>query len=238
VSNTPVILATAQATRTTPIVTCLPHRPLLELGLVDSLAHPGRNVTGSETSDDIYAKSVELLAQVVPWMTRIGTLHNPETAGTVALMSVVRSAADRLGLEPIEVHARTLDDLEAAFAGLAAAGAQGVFVATDSALTTGGSGSPADPLFVLPMRHRLPTIYSQISAFVPNGGLMGFAASISASYVAGARYVDKILKGATVDQLPVERATTFEFAVNVTTARSLGLTIPPDVAAQVTEWVP
>jgi putative ABC transport system substrate-binding protein len=149
-ANTPAILAAAGATSAIPIVACLPHRPLFELGLVDSRARPLRNVTGAESDDALFAKSVELLARVVPWMRRLGILYNPETTGIGALVEVVRAGADQLGLEAIEVQARQLDDLEGAFASLAAARVEGLFVATDSALTTGGRGSPVDPLFVLP----------------------------------------------------------------------------------------
>jgi ABC-type uncharacterized transport system substrate-binding protein len=233
-SLTPPLVAAAQATHSIPIVSCLPHRSLQDLGLIESVAHPGGNVTGIEGKDEVYGKLVELLKSMVPSLTRVAYLRNPSTPGTARPMGFAQAAASQLGLEFIELQARTSEEVAAAFAAAINARADGLIVAADGAFDNVNLDSP---MFVLPLAYRLPTIYSQVDGWVPNGGLMAYSPDVVATHRRAATYVDKILKGAQPGDLPVEQAASFDFAINLKTAQALALTVPPEVATQVTTWI-
>jgi putative tryptophan/tyrosine transport system substrate-binding protein len=233
-SLTPPLVAAAQATHSVPIVSCLPHRSLQDLGLIESIAHPGGNVTGIEGKDEVYGKLVELLKSMVPSLARVAYLRNPSTPGTARPMGFSQAAADQLGLQLIEVQVRTAEEVGAAFAAALNAGVDGLVVAADSAFD---NVNPDSPMFALPLALRLPTIYSQVDGWVPNGGLMAYSPDVVATHRRAATYVDKILKGAHPADLPVEQAESFDFAINLKTMQALGLTIPPEVAQQVTTWI-
>jgi putative tryptophan/tyrosine transport system substrate-binding protein len=177
---------------------------------------------------------VELLKETVPSIHRVAYLRNPATPETTALMTWARAAAVQLGLEFLEFQAERAEDVEAAVAAAVAAHADGLVVATDGVFV---SRAATDPVLELPIRYRLPTIYSLVDSYVENGGLMAYSPNVIETHRRGATYVDKILKGTKVADLPVELARSFDFAVNLRTAQALGLTMPPDVAAQVTQWV-
>ena len=196
-SLTPPLVAAAQATHSVPIVSCLPHRSLQDLGLIESIAHLGGNVTARP-------------------------------------MGFSQAAADQLGLQFIEVQVRTAEEVGAAFAAAVTAGVDGLVVAADSAFD---NVNPDSPMFALPLALRLPTIYSQVDGWVPNGGLMAYSPDVVATHRRAATYVDKILKGAHPADLPVEQAESFDFAINLKTMQALGLTTPPEVAQQVTMWI-
>jgi putative ABC transport system substrate-binding protein len=231
---TPPLVAAAEATRTIPIVAAMPHQSLRDLGLIETLARPGGNITGIEEVEEAHAKLVELLKQAVPAMERVAYLRNPGTPGTARPMTFAQSAAGELGLGFVEVHARTPDDLPAVFESVAASGAQGLVVSGDRVFR---SQSPSDPILVLPLTHRIPTIYSLVESYVANGGLMAYGPDATATHGRAADFVDKILKGADVATLPAERPTRFDFAVNVQTATALGISLAPYVASQVTQWI-
>jgi putative ABC transport system substrate-binding protein len=124
-------------------------------------------------------------------------------------------------------------DLDQAFAD-AAARADGLVVATDAAFTTGGSYFPDDPLIALPLRYRVPTMYSLVDAYVASGGLMGYGANVANTYVRAATFVDKVLKGASAAELPIEQAMKLDFGINLKTAQALGIMLPDDVMTQAT----
>ena len=230
VSYTPTLVATAQATRTIPIVSVLPHRDLRALGLIQSEGHPGGNVTGLGGNPDIaYGKLVELLKDMVPSITRLAYLHNPSTPGSAGKMEVSQTAAGQLGLEFIELQAANPPEMEAAFASAASVGANGLVVESDAAFSIN------TPIMDLSLRYGLPTIYSQIEGYVDYGGLMAYSPDVVATHRRAANYVDKILKGVSPAELPVEEATIFNFAINSTTATTLGLAIPTDVMLQATQ---
>jgi putative ABC transport system substrate-binding protein len=233
VAGTPTIVALAERTKTVPLISCLPHRSLESLGLAQSLPHPGGNVTGTEGKDDYYAKMVELLRATVPSLTRLGYLRNPTTPGTDGPMSIAQAAAGQFGLDFVELQARNFDEIATAFAKADTVHADGMVVATDSAFTSGGDVFPrSDPLMALPLRYRLPVIYSNGDTFVASGGLMGFGVDLRDSYARAATYVDKILKGASAADLPIEQSMVFDVSVNLSTARALGITFPTGVLAQ------
>ncbi|HEY1295608.1 MAG TPA: ABC transporter substrate-binding protein [Chloroflexota bacterium] len=233
VSGTPTIVALAERTHSIPLISCLPHRSLVSLGLAASAAHPGSNVTGTEGKDDYYAKMVELLEATVPSLKRVAYLRNPATPGTDGPMAIAQAAAGVLGLEFVELQARNFDDIGAAFARADAIHAEGMVVATDTAFTSGGDAFPAaDPLMALPLRYHLPVIYSNGDGFVASGGLMGFGVDLRDSYARAATYVDKILRGAAVGELPIEESMVFDVSLNMRTARALGISFPAEVLAQ------
>jgi putative ABC transport system substrate-binding protein len=233
-SSTPAVVAAAGATRTIPVVSGGPSRGLTDLGLVESDAHPGGNVTGTGGNTDVYGKLVELLKETVPSITRIGYLRNPDTPGTEQQMARSQAAAAQLGLDFVELQARGYDEIDAAVSGAAAAGADGLVVSADSAF----GEQPGQDRKVTrdPVVYHLPTIYSQVGGYTDDG-LLGYSPDFVASQRRAATYVDKLLRGARAEELPVEQAMTFEFAINLNTAAALGLTIPQSVLLQATRVI-
>ena len=232
-STTPALVAAAQATRTIPIVSGGPNRDLVDLGLASSYAQPGANVTGTGANLQVYSKLVDLLKQTVPSMTRVGYLRNPTTPGTDQQMALARGAADQLGLEFVELQARRVEDIDAAFQTAASTATGGLVVSADSLF----GGTSDSRVVTLAQRYRLPVIYSQVQQYVNLGGLMAYSPDFAASQRRAGAYVDKILKGTSPANLPIEQAMTFEFAINLKAANAIGLTIPADVLLQATQAI-
>jgi putative ABC transport system substrate-binding protein len=232
-SGTPAVVAAAQATQAIPIVSGGPNRDLGSLGLVESDARPGRNVTGTGANLQVYAKLVDLLKQTLPELARVGYLRNPTTPGTAEQMARSQLAAAELGLELLELQAATPDEVDAAFESAVGQRVQAVIVSADG-LFGDGSGWRVT---TLPLRHHMPTIYSQVDGYLDQGGLMAYSPDFAASQRRAAAYVAKILKGSRPADLPVEQAATFEFGINMKTARALGITIPEHVLVQATEII-
>ncbi|MBI4636810.1 MAG: ABC transporter substrate-binding protein [Candidatus Rokubacteria bacterium] len=210
-----------RSTKTIPIVIRSTDDPV-EAGFVTSLARPGGNVTGlSSISVELEAKRLELLAELVPGISRIAVLRNP--GGPIAASSSARieRAARALRLHLQSLEARRAEDLEQAFAAAARGHAEALLVIRD-------------PLFManltriaqLAVRHRLPATFDD-RELPQAGGLMSYGANLSDLYRRAAVYVDKILKGANPGDLPVEQPTKFELVINMKTAKALGLKIPP-----------
>jgi putative ABC transport system substrate-binding protein len=224
-------MAAAKATATIPIVFMSPTP--VELGLVRSLAHPGGNVTGLSltTGPAVVGKLLELLKMMVPGLSRVAILIDPDRSGLAVWEAAGREAAQTLRVEPRMVPVHREGDVEAAFATMAAD-------RPDALLLT------ADPLILLHLkritdfavRHRLPTA-SLARPMVDDGCLMSYAPNVGDLLRRTVLYVDKILKGARPADLPVEQPTTFELVINLTTAKSLGLTIPPAVLLRADEVV-
>lgn len=230
-SGTPNALAARQATREVPIVVAT-NGDLVAVGLVASLSRPGGNVTGVSTLAPLLSgKRLELLRETVPSITRLGLLAPAAIVSSGIEVQETRAVAQTLGL-PIEVGAvGAADELPSVFARLVDAGVGGLLVAEDAYYS-----SSRDRIVGLAAEHRLPTIYT-LRDFVNGGGLMSYGASVAEAHRRGAAYVDKIRKGAKPSELPVEQPTTFELAVNLKTAQTLGLTIPPSVLQQATEVI-
>jgi len=221
--GTPASIAAAQATSTLPIVILSVTDPVGS-GLATSLARPGRNITGvSNLSRDLSGKLLELLIQVVPGISRIAALRNPLNSSSALHLNETEAAARELGVELQLVEARTPEDLEGAFAAIRRGRARGVVVLTD-AMFIGQRRRIAD----LAMKSRLPTVFARREN-AEGGGLMSYGPSLSDQFRRAATYVDKILKGASPTDLPVEQPTKFELVGNLKTAKALGLTIPPSV---------
>src|SRR6266545_2975751 len=211
-----------QATQTVPIVAAGPHRDLQDLGLVDNLARPGRNVTGLLPHPGLDTKGVELLAQTIPGLEQVGYLFNPATSGVLAQVGRARKGAEELGVEFLELPARVPDDIDAQFEAATMAGVGGLIVSTDFLF-----GDPSGWRVVpLALRFRLPTIYKQTDGYVDQGGLMAYTSDYKAFHRRAATFVDKLLHGANAADLPVEQTTTFDFVINLKTAEAMNLTIP------------
>ncbi len=230
-SSTPALVAAAQATQTVPIVAAGPHRDLQDLGLVDNLARPGRNVTGLLPHPGLDTKGVELLAQTIPGLEQVGYLFNPATPGVLAQVGRARKGAEELGVEFLELPARVPDDIDAQFEAATMAGVGGLIVSTDLLF-----GDPSGWRVVpLALRFRLPTIYKQTDGYVDQGGLMAYTSDYKAFHRRAATFVDKLLHGANAADLPVEQTTTFDFVINLKTAEAMNLTIPRNVLVQATQ---
>ena len=226
---TPAAVAAKAATTTIPIVMAPAGAPV-ETGLVTSLARPGGNVTGlSSMAAEFGGKRLELLRQVVPNLSRVGVLALSANPFTRPFLSDMNTAAASAGvrLDPVLVASAT--EFENAFAVMARAHTQAVIVQPffDAQRVS---------IVELAAKHRLPTMFSDREAVV-SGGLMSFWADQSEFFKRAAVFVDKILKGAKPEELPVEQPAKFELVVNVKTAKELGLTIPPSILARADELI-
>jgi len=224
--TTPAPEAAQRVTSTIPIVMAS-HPDPVGSRLADSLAKPGKNVTGlSAQSPELVGKQLQLLKDVVPAISRAAVLWNPTVASQRRSLQEAEVAARSLGMQVQFVEARVPADLAKAFSAMTKGRAGGV-------LALGGAVffDARSRIVELAARSRLPTIYT-VREFVDAGGLMAYGASIRESWRRAATYVDKILRGAKPGDLPIEQPTKFELAINLTAARALELTIPPSVLAQ------
>jgi putative ABC transport system substrate-binding protein len=212
--------AAAKAMPAKPIVSITPDP--VSAGFVESLAHPGGNITGLSTlaGTEIYSKYLELLKDVVPNLTRAAVLSNPNFTTSALALKAMEAAAPALGLSLQIVEARKPDELEAAVGSAITERAAGLIVVLDPMFL-----AQRVRLAELANKARLPTIYG-IEEHVEAGGLMAYAASRPEIFRRAATFVDKILRGAKPSDLPVEQPTKFGLVVNLKTAKALGLTIP------------
>jgi putative ABC transport system substrate-binding protein len=214
--------AAKHTTSTIPIVFTRVADPVA-LGLVAALARPGGNLTGVSTlTPDLAAKWLELLTDSIPGLKRVGVVWDPALPPAAILLKEVARAARalRIELHPVEVRAAEASD--AAVRTLVAQRAQALLVVP--ALLT----EQRYRLAALATEHKLPTMWYR-REFLSSGGLMSYDTNHAEMYRHAAVYVDKILKGARPADLPVEQPTTFEFVVNLRTAKALGLTLPPSL---------
>ena len=228
----PAIYAARRATSTIPIVMVAAGDPV-GAGLVASLARPGANVTGMTfLSTELAAKRLEILKEIVPTVSRVAVLWNPDNPGGTHEFEAIQAAARimRLTLQSLEV--RTATDIEQAFGSMADKHAQAVLVVTDP-VTAAYSGKPIADLAT---KSRLPVV-GELREFTNTGSLISYGPSLLSMVQRVATYVDKILKGAKPADLPVEQPTTFELVINMRTAKALGLTIPPSVLARADEVI-
>jgi putative tryptophan/tyrosine transport system substrate-binding protein len=224
--------AAQHATHTIPIVMAGTSDPVGQ-GLVASLAHPGGNTTGlSFLSAELPAKRLELLKEVVPQSARVAVLANPANASYKPWMNSLTVAARALGLQLHVVEVRRADELDTAFAAMTRAEADALIVLSDPELVTPLRGRVAN----LAAKSRLPAMYDW-KLDVEAGGLMSYGPSLPDLWRHAATYVAKILKGAKPADLPVEQAMQFELVINLKTAQTLGLTIPPALLFQASEMI-
>jgi putative ABC transport system substrate-binding protein len=227
----PAALAAKAATNKIPIVFVVDGDPI-SIGLVDSLNRPGGNVTGmSLIASVLEAKRLGLLRELVPTSTSIAVLMNPDYPDTDFQIAGVEKAASDSGQKIDILNARTEHDLDAAFMKMAQQ--------QDTALLV-----IADPLFnllhdkivALAARYKVAAIYGS-REFVTAGGLMSYGASTAGAYRGAGVYAGKILKGAKPAELPVQLPTTFEFIINLKTAKASGITVPQTLLARADEVI-
>jgi putative ABC transport system substrate-binding protein len=232
VPSTPTALAARNATTTIPLVTVGGNDPVT-LGLVASLARPGGNITGLTVSfgPEIAGKQFELLKETLPKVSRVSLLWNPATPGNDLALREAEAAGRRLGVELQSLEARSINDVDSAFAAMKAKRSGAFLVLADVMFVTHRSR-----LTQLAAKNRLPAMYAQ-REFVDDGGLISYGAEIANNFRRAATYVDKILKGAKPRDLPVERPTKFELVINLKTAKALGLTIPTALLARADEII-
>jgi len=217
--------AARKATRTIPIV--MSSGSPVEQGLAESFAKPGGNVTGlSVLVSELSSKRVELLKESFPKITRVATLWSPRSTEAVAGLKDTEEAAQALSLPLHLVKVETRADIEKAFVAMSRANVNALLVVL-SPQTTFHSKTIVD----LALKQRLPGMYPT-RQFAEEGGLMAYGPLVGELYRRAAAYVDKILKGASPADLPVEQPTKFEFIVNLKAANQMTLTIPPNVLAR------
>ena len=218
------VLAAKQATSVIPIVFAAVADPLGS-GLVASLARPDGNVTGlSVQQTDTAGKRLELLREVVPGLRRLAILANIGNPGNVLEMGEVQAAARTFDLEVALLEIRRAEDIAPAFEALKGR-ADALYVATDPLLNTNRLR-----ISILALGARLPTMHG-FREPIEAGGLISYGANFPDLFRRAADYVDKILRGAKPADLPVEQPTKFDLVINRTTAKALGLTVPPSLLA-------
>jgi putative ABC transport system substrate-binding protein len=228
------VLAAKTATTTTPIVFLMGGDPV-RLGLVDSLNRPGGNLTGITTlNTEITPKRVEVLRELVPTTTIMAVLVNPTNnpANVEVEVRQAQAAANSLGLQTIHVlQASTEPDLDGIFSTLIQQRAGGLVITADTLF----SGKSAQ-LAALASRHSMPTI-SPYREFVTAGGLMSYGGSVTELYRLVGVYTGRVLNGEKPADLPVQQVTKVELVINLRTAKSLGLTVPPMLLARADEVI-
>jgi putative ABC transport system substrate-binding protein len=229
-SGTPAVMASKQATSVIPIVFATAGDPVGS-GLVASLARPGGNVTGLATLvADLAGKRLELLREIVPGLGRLAIMGNASNPFTVLELGEVQAAAGTLGLEVVTLEIRRAQDIAPAFETLKSR-VDALYVCTDALANTNRIRISTSALGV-----RLPTMHGSRD-YVEAGGLMSYGPNYPDLFRRSADYVDKILHGAKPGDIPVEQPTKYELVLNLTTAKALGLTVPPSLLARADEVI-
>jgi putative ABC transport system substrate-binding protein len=213
--------ATREATTTIPIVMLHAGDPVGS-GLVESLSHPGGNVTGTTSMvPDLGAKQVELLRQLIPGLARLGVLLNPTNAGHSSALANVTDAARLHNVRVVVVEVTRADEFAKAFGILRDAHPDALLVMMEPLI-----GANRGSILQFAAANRLPASYDVGSEIVRQGGLVSYGPVLRMHYAQGAEYVDKIIRGADPGRLPVQQPTQFALTINLKTASALGLTIP------------
>jgi ABC-type uncharacterized transport system substrate-binding protein len=221
--GTPTALAAQNATRTIPIVFAAVADPVAA-GLIDSMARPGGNITGfTEIPEGLAGKRLELLKETMLKLSRVAVLWNPQNPGNAQQWKESQLPARELGLQLHSMEVSSADKYESAFKEAAKARSGALAVAQDAL-----AGSNLKLIAELAITNRLPAIYPR-GEFVDNGGLMSYGPDPNETSRRVAAMVDKILKGTKPADIPVEQPTKIELAINLKTAKTLGLTVPPNV---------
>lgn len=201
------------------------------LAFVESLARPSRNLTGlSNIAVDLVSKRLQLLLEMAPTVKRIAMLTDAGDVTAQTYWRQIRDDTAKLGLTPLQVEVTTPEDIEREFARMPGR-ADAVIVAFNALMVAN-----REKIAALALANRLPTS-CPIRDFVMAGGLQSLGSSLSNDFRRAADFVDKILRGARPADLPVEQPTVFELAINLKTARSLGLTVPPTLLARADEVI-
>ena len=220
-----------QATNSVPIVFVLVADPV-GAGFVDSMARPGGNATGFTAIEYGFGgKYLELLKEIAPSTNRAAVIRDPVTTVGIGLFGAIQNAAPSVGIEVRPVNVRDAGEIERAIADFARS-PNGGLVVTASALAF----VHRDLLVALAARHKLPAIYPG-REFIDSGGLFAYGPHTLDQYRRAAAYVDRILKGEKPADLPVQAPNKFELVINLKTAKTLGLTVPPSLLARADEVI-
>jgi len=221
------------ATTSVPII-AITGDDMIALGFAASLARPGGNLTAISTIvGDLTAKRLNLLHECVSGLARIATLYSPDSPNQIAGLRRLREAAASLGLSVDAQEIRRLSELDGAVASLAERGAAALVPVGSTLLQTEAAQRR---LGELALRHRMPGLFVEPDA-VRAGGLMRYGVDIAALWLRTAEYVDRILRGAKPGDLPIEEPSRLHLVVNLATARTLGIAIPPTVLARADEVI-
>lgn len=224
-------IAIAKRSTTVPIVMAGASHPV-EMGFVESLARPGGTVTGFAYNPiEVAGKLVELLKEAFPKISRVGVIWNPDLPGMKLYQPAMYQTAAKLGVRLQWVEIRRASDATAAFEAVRSGGADALYVVNDTAVD-----SVQKQVLEFITHHRLPAIFTA-RQWIGRGGLLYYGPNVMELWRRAAYYIDRILKGVRPADLPVEQPSRLELVVNVKTARSLGLTIAPEIFARADEVI-
>lgn len=230
---TPSIRAAKQATATIPIVMSASGHDPVQLGFVGSLARPGGNITGlTLLNQDLPAKQLQLLKELVPGLSRVRVLGSRAFALPQKGRQDVEAAAKALGLQLQHLDLAGAEDLDRTFSNMARASIGGLLVRSDPFVLEPN----AKRVVALALKHRLPAVY-WTDTYVHAGGLMSYGADLLDVHRRSAFYVDRLLRGARPIELPVEEPSRLSLVVNIKTAQAIGLNLPPSILARADEII-
>jgi putative tryptophan/tyrosine transport system substrate-binding protein len=230
-SGTTSLGSLLQATRTVPIVFVNVADPVGS-GFVDSLSRPGGNATGfMQFEYSLSGKWLEMLKQIAPNVTRAAILRDAALPSGIGQFAVIQSVAPSVGLEVKPINMRDAAEMESAIVAFARSHGGGLVV-TSSALAL----HHRELIIALAARHKLPAVYYR-RYFITTGGLISYGPDLADQYRRAAGYVDRILKGETPGDLPVQAPTRYELVINLKTAKALGLEVPPTLLARADEVI-
>jgi putative tryptophan/tyrosine transport system substrate-binding protein len=220
-----------QVTTTIPIVFTAASDPVAA-GYVDSLARPGRNITGFMTAEFATAgKWLELLKEVAPGVTRVAILRDPRVPAALGQFGAIQNAAASLGIEVTALNVGNASEIERSIAAFARLPNGGMIVSAGSLVQ-----QHRDLIVSLMAQHKLPAVYYN-RTFVNIGGLASSGVDFTNQYRRAAAYVDRVLKGEKPGELPIQAPTQYELTINLKAAKALGLTVPPTLLARADEVI-
>jgi putative ABC transport system substrate-binding protein len=226
-AGTPASLAVKNAAPSIPLVMIAVRDPV-GTGLINSLAHPGGNITGlTSIASDLEGKRLELLREVAPKVSHVAVLWNPASPFQVVSEKELQAAAHGLHIKVLSLGVRVAEELDKAFSVILKERPGALLVLADRLFLHN-----RQPIMEFALQNRLPGVHAYVE-LVEAGGLMSYGPSYPGMHRRAAYYVDRILKGTKPGELPVEQPTKFELVINLKTAKQIGLTIPPNVQGRI-----
>jgi putative ABC transport system substrate-binding protein len=229
-ASTATTHALQRATSTIPIVMTSVGSPVGS-GFIKSFARPGGNITGMSLQGVTHAKRIEILRSLNPKLARVAFLFNPDNPGNVRGAKAIQNAAQKIGVKVLHFEARNVQQIEEAFAQMARDSVEALQVEQDTHLA-----QHSHQVAALALKHRLPSI-ATAQGFAEAGLLLSYGPNLQDISRRAATYVDKILKGANPAELPVEQPHRFDYAVNLKTAKALGIKLPDEIMIRVERFI-